>query len=733
MAKVTSVVDTILAEAGGKTRAERLRDMKAIASVAVNRAWQLGVPLEDVISVPSEFNAYGKKMPAGVEEYRDLAEEALNDVLQNGPIHSATFYATPKAKQNLPKGLAEEAETAGHVYFSDPQNRSIRTAQGYVEPTGEAMLARYAPSERVEVAPSAFDSLFGGYSAMPQEELSGQRGVLSDEAASAPAGGVLADASEGYSSPFGVLGDRITSGFGTREAPRTPFGVGSSNHPGVDLSLQGGAAGYPVEAANGGVVTYAGPRKGYGNLVEIEHPDGMRTRYGHLQEVGNLAIGDQIARGTPVGLVGNEGRSKGPHLHFETIGQNGRPVDPSSVIDFNAASRVPTPVERPQEWQDATPVAVERQSLPDVSGGVLASAEKQKQAYGVLADTMSQTPSLGLSGAGADMGAASRMMDTAQVAQGQDGLRDAMLGEQSIGRASMAQMADMQAEANRARQEMDMRMGGVLSLSDAQRQDALSRRDTAMGVLTSSQPQDFGLASAQANQMQATPAVLSDPAPLPSNVAATQRLTGLAPTMTQTVKMGMPATGGLDISAPAGLNEFTGFQNNPALTVAKKTGVQPVGVLSMDPGVLSGQAAAIETVEGPATSRSIARTAKTSRLPGQTSGVLMTPEEYGVLRDQQIKLSNAGKNKAVAFKNALGALGGGLAGGLLAGPLGALLGGYLGNRLVTGPRGAGLDYYPERPSGGSRGDGRMTSYGQSVRDSSGQFDSAVSSGSKGLW
>lgn len=172
MAKARTVVDTLLAEAGGKTRAERLRDMKSIMSVIANRARQLGVSLEDVVSVTSEFNAYGRKMPAGVEQYRDLAEQALTEVIEKGPINNATFYATPSTVDNLPSGLAKEDETAGHHFFSDPQNRAIRTTQGFLEPSepgGEtSLLAGYAPAERVSTVPSAFDSMFGGYAATPQ-------------------------------------------------------------------------------------------------------------------------------------------------------------------------------------------------------------------------------------------------------------------------------------------------------------------------------------------------------------------------------------------------------------------------------------------------------------------------------------------------------------------------------------------------------------------------------------
>lgn len=141
--RARSVTDVILGEAVSGTPEKRFADMKAIASVMVNRARSLGVPLETVVQNQREFNAYNKPLPAGVGAYRNLAQQAIDDVLANGPVHNATFYATPAAKGNLPKGLVEETRTGGHVYFSDPKNRAIGTAVGYRQPDAVAA-AQYA-------------------------------------------------------------------------------------------------------------------------------------------------------------------------------------------------------------------------------------------------------------------------------------------------------------------------------------------------------------------------------------------------------------------------------------------------------------------------------------------------------------------------------------------------------------------------------------------------------------
>lgn len=343
MAKTArSLVDVILGEATHGTKAQRLEDMKAIASVIENRAAALGVSIQDVISAPSQFDAYGKSLPPGVEAYRDLAEQAIAEVRAFGPTHAGTFYATPSATKNLPSGLQPVSQTKGHVYFDDPKNRSIATAQGYKTPNKDMMVASIDPLQYTGAAAPAsakaapysqnpFDALFSATQTAPAIDLASIE--PSARAASA----------DQFSNPLGAFTDRVTSEFGSRTSP---MGIGSTNHAGVDMSAQPNTSGYPAEAAAGGVVTQAGRVGGYGNMVEVQHEDGSKTRYGHLQSI-NVQPGQQIARGTPVGLVGNKGKSTGPHLHFEVIDKLGNKVDPRSVTDFSNRSLSVTPSQRP--------------------------------------------------------------------------------------------------------------------------------------------------------------------------------------------------------------------------------------------------------------------------------------------------------------------------------------------------------------------------------------------------
>ena len=94
-------------------------------------------------------------------------------------------------------------------------------------------------------------------------------------------------------------------------------------HTGLDFSA---GAGTPIRASGPGRVVWAGPRGGYGNLVAIEHGNGLATLYAHQSRI-DVTIGQKVGAGDVVGLVGSTGFSTGPHLHFETR-ELGTPADP---------------------------------------------------------------------------------------------------------------------------------------------------------------------------------------------------------------------------------------------------------------------------------------------------------------------------------------------------------------------------------------------------------------------
>ena len=114
----------------------------------------------------------------------------------------------------------------------------------------------------------------------------------------------------------------ITSGFGWRV---DPFIHRRALHTGIDIAAPMGA---PVEAAANGTVLYAGWMTGYGNVVVLDHGNGVSTVYGHLSSY-LVHVGQSVTRGEVIARVGSTGWSTGPHLHFE-VRQDGQPVDPLS-------------------------------------------------------------------------------------------------------------------------------------------------------------------------------------------------------------------------------------------------------------------------------------------------------------------------------------------------------------------------------------------------------------------
>ena len=114
------------------------------------------------------------------------------------------------------------------------------------------------------------------------------------------------------------------SGFGDRQ---DPFTGEASVHQGLDIATNRGE---PVSATAAGVVEKAEWSGDLGNMVEITHPSGYRTIYGHLEKV-LVRPGQKVARGEHVGLVGATGRATGPHLHYE-VRLGDRPVNPLEYI-----------------------------------------------------------------------------------------------------------------------------------------------------------------------------------------------------------------------------------------------------------------------------------------------------------------------------------------------------------------------------------------------------------------
>ena len=140
---------------------------------------------------------------------------------------------------------------------------------------------------------------------------------------------------------------RFSSGFGYRIHP---IHGTKRLHAGLDMAAP---IGEPIFAAGSGVVRSAGWGGGYGNLIQVDHGNGLLTRYAHLSQI-KVTPGQPVAKGTLIGLMGTTGASTGSHLHFETR-IHGSPVNPACFLlagdRILGGQPVPLPCDQPPVWQ----------------------------------------------------------------------------------------------------------------------------------------------------------------------------------------------------------------------------------------------------------------------------------------------------------------------------------------------------------------------------------------------
>lgn len=243
--KATTVAQVVAAEAGGKTRAQRLQAMKDVFSAVYNRAMQTGQSFEDVVSAvkngKKQFSAYDAAMPAGTPGLVDLAQEAIDSVLSEGPTHPGTYYARSYATGNLPSGLQEVGTSVDdHVYYTDPQNRPIVTAAGTfpVNPSQQfapgLQPASFAPQSTTQAPPQSLSGLGAG-SIVPSANAGPAGQLYSDLVAPqsvqttrvTPGGLGAQTPGPGMAAlaPHGLIGDKTIAGYDKSELDPSIGGV----------------------------------------------------------------------------------------------------------------------------------------------------------------------------------------------------------------------------------------------------------------------------------------------------------------------------------------------------------------------------------------------------------------------------------------------------------------------------------------------------------------------------
>lgn len=189
--------------------------------------------------------------------------------------------------------------------FADALDRAAAIGPATGRITLGQMLRGYASSGRLTAAPAT-------------------SAVVDTPAARGPAVARTSGSELGVGPTARPLATEVGSVYGPR---RHPIHGDVRMHHGVDMAAPTGT---PIHAFAAGTVTFAGPRGGYGNVVIVEHAGGVETRYAHQSAV-DVAVGQQVAAGQPLGRVGATGTATGPHLHFE-LRRGGDSIDPDPYL-----------------------------------------------------------------------------------------------------------------------------------------------------------------------------------------------------------------------------------------------------------------------------------------------------------------------------------------------------------------------------------------------------------------
>jgi murein DD-endopeptidase MepM/ murein hydrolase activator NlpD len=271
--------------------------MDGLARAVTERHAALAMLLSDVKGAPGAFAALAPLKPIALAGKAPADQIQAVEQDQERLVDAAAGYA---------KSRADRLRLAFHLAGLDPSAYAGRAVSSAA--LGGPLIEAKDP--RALAAVLDVDEDFAGRIQHAAQDLNAMRS-LGDAVKALP----LAEpvSTPVRSSPFGVRIDPITHG--------------RAFHPGQDF-----AGGYmtPIYSTAPGVVSFTGQRNGYGNVVEIDHGGGFKTRYAHLQAI-SVAIGQHVSLGQRIGGMGSTGRSTGPHLHYE-VWENGRLQDPARFL-----------------------------------------------------------------------------------------------------------------------------------------------------------------------------------------------------------------------------------------------------------------------------------------------------------------------------------------------------------------------------------------------------------------
>ena len=327
------------------TLTSKMQMLAAGAALAVLLAWGASMAVMGLMQYHRADLLYREarveKSESRVKAYRDNIGKVTDDLKRRQDFIENLLPMLPddvkpgetvsnsrtEAQKTVKKVSEEIPEAAGLARIEARQLAFVENLTRYADRRAtrdEAALRQLGLDPRAMLA--SMRSAQGG----PLEKLSTSRDGSTDPrferlGLSLARMDALEDGLEGIPQVMPADSGEITSGFGYRA---DPFTGGGAFHPGLDFR---GAFGAPIHAAADGTVSFVGQIRGYGNVVEVSHGNGLLTRYAHMSKT-MAKVGQRVAAGDVIGAIGSTGRSTGPHLHFE-VRINGSVVNPRPFLE----------------------------------------------------------------------------------------------------------------------------------------------------------------------------------------------------------------------------------------------------------------------------------------------------------------------------------------------------------------------------------------------------------------
>jgi len=296
------------------------KDKGLLGQCSTGRVWLLLSLAAIAICSVTFYTGFRAAELFGVHNPAAQVAEWQSEILEQQEILAATRNSL---QQNVDALALRLGQMNAHVVRLDALGSRLTQmaglSDGEFDFTTEPAVG--GPEELVPAEGNRLDSLVSSLDVLDVQlsDRSRQLGVLEDLLLNRK----LADEVHPEGRP--VNSGYISSRFGERI---DPFTGRNAFHKGIDFA---GREGNSVVAVASGVVTWAGDRYGYGQMVELNHGNGYVTRYAHNAE--NLVIvGDTVKRGDVIARMGDTGRATGPNLHFEVL-RDGRAVDPLTFIN----------------------------------------------------------------------------------------------------------------------------------------------------------------------------------------------------------------------------------------------------------------------------------------------------------------------------------------------------------------------------------------------------------------